>query len=264
MKKLIITGLLTLFTLPAFAQQNYATPEKAASAFAKALTTQDDNAINQVLGDNWRQYLPQREDEPEAVARFLRDWEVGHQIDEQGDTAHLNVGSDGWQLPIPIVKTAKGWRFDMAGGQDEIQTREIGRNELSAIQAIHAYVDAQNDYYQRFQHYAAKLLSSEGQKNGLYWPTGPGEEPSPLGPAYSPTLPDAGYHGYRFRIIADQDRQGFALIAWPVKFAETGIMSFIVDQNDTVYQANLGMQSALKAAEVKAFTRDKPWDAMTQ
>lgn len=264
MKRVMIAGLLALFALPVFAQQNYATPEKAASAFADALQNHDDGALNAVLGENWRQYLPQQEAEPEAVARFLRDWKVGHQIDQQGDTAHLNVGSSGWQLPIPMVKTAQGWHFDMAQAQDEIQTREIGRNELSAIQAMHAYVDAQNDYYQRFQRYAEKLLSSEGQQDGLYWPTAPGEQPSPLGPAYSPNTPESGYHGYRFRIIADQKQQGFALIAWPVKYAVTGIMSFMIDRNDTVYQANLGELSASKAAEVKAFTVDKPWEEIAQ
>jgi hypothetical protein len=264
MKKLMISGWLALFALPAFAQQNFATPEKAATALADAVSTQNDTALNDLLGENWREYLPQQEADPEAVARFLRDWKVGHKIIEQGDTAHLNVGREEWQLPIPMLKTAEGWHFDMAQAEDEIQTREIGRNELSAIQAMHAYVDAQNDYHQRFQVYAQKLLSSDGEKDGLYWPTQAGEDPSPLGPAYSPVEPDAGYHGYRFRIIPDTDKKGFALIAWPVKYGETGIMSFMIDENDKVWQMDGGLLSARKAKAVKAFAPEKPWQEIEQ
>lgn len=264
MKKITIAGLLALFTLPAFAQQHFDTPDKAATALVDALSTHNETAMNDLLGDNWRQYLPPEGADPEAVARFLRDWKVGHKIEESGDIAHLNVGAGEWQLPIPMLKTAEGWHFDMASAEDEIQTREIGRNELSAIQAMHAYVDAQEDYYQRFQVYAAKLLSTEGKKDGLYWPTQPGDEPSPLGPAFSPTMPGMGYHGYRFRILPDTQKEGFALIAWPVKYGETGIMSFMIDQNDKVWQANLGDLSAQKAKEVKTFAPQDPWQEIDQ
>lgn len=264
MKKLLISGWLALFALPAFAQQHFATPDQAATALAEAISTQNDSALNALLGDNWRQYLPQREADPEAVARFLRDWKVSHKVITQGDIAHLNVGHEEWQLPIPMLKTAEGWHFDMAQAEDEIQTREIGRNELSAIQAMHAYVDAQNEYYQHFQVYAEKLLSSEGKKDGLYWPTQPGDEPSPLGPAYSPAAPGVGYHGYHFRILPNKDKQGFALIAWPVKYGETGVMSFMIDQRDTVWQANLGEMSATRAKEVTFFAPEKPWQEINQ
>ncbi|MBB1198758.1 DUF2950 family protein [Enterobacteriaceae bacterium 89] len=264
MKKQIIIGMLACFTLPAFAQQQFASPEKAASALADAMGSQDEQALSQVLGDDWRQYLPAEGADPEAVARFLRDWKVSHHIIEQGNAAHLNVGAENWQLPIPMIKTGAGWHFDMAQGADEIQVREIGRNELSTIQAMHAYVDAQQDYFQRFQHYAKKLISSEGQKDGLYWPTVSGEDPSPLGPAYSPQVPGMGYHGYHFRILPDASKQGFALIAWPVQYGQTGIMSFTVDQNDQVWQANLGENSVDKANAVKRFAPEKPWQEVTQ
>lgn len=264
MKKLIMTGWLALFALPAFAQHYFATPEKASAALVDAVSTQNETALNDLLGDNWQQYLPPEGADPQAVARFLRDWKIGHHIVTEGDTAFLNVGREAWQLPVPLLKTAEGWHFDMAQAAEEIQTREIGRNELSAIQAMHAYVDAQQDYYQRFQTYAHRLLSTAGQKDGLYWPTQPGEEPSPLGPAFSPTEPDAGYHGYHFRIIPDSDAHGFALIAWPVKYGETGIMSFMIDGRDRVWQMDGGEQSAEKAQAVKVFTTEKPWQEITQ
>ena len=264
MKKQIIFGMLACLALPAWAQQHYSSSEKAATALADAMSTQNEQSLSEVLGNDWHQYLPPEGADPEAVARFLRDWKVSHHIIEQGDTAHVNVGAENWQLPIPIVKTAEGWHFDMAQAADEIQVREIGLNELSAIQAMHAYVDAQQDYHQQFQHYAQKLISSDGQKDGLFWPTQPGEDPSPLGPAYSPEIPGMGYHGYRFRIIPDTDKQGFALIAWPVNYGKTGIMSFMIDQQDRVWQANLGADSEQKANAVAAFVPEKPWQAITQ
>ncbi len=152
-------------------------------------------------------------------------------------------------------KTSQGWRFDMAAGEEEILTRAIGRNELSAIAAMHAYIDAQQDYYQLNHRWAQKIISSEGKKMGCTWPTSPGETPSPLGPAFSPTEPGAGYHGYRFRIIAGRDDQDAALLAWPVEWGETGVMSFMIDLHDTVYQANLGEESAAKRRPSRALPR---------
>lgn len=268
MRKPLQIALFTLMLSPfaAFAQQQFATPEQAASALADALGQHNDAALTSLLGDNWQQFLPSDGIDPNAVDRFQRDWRVKHVIVQQGNNAWLDVGSEAWRLPIPIVKEAQGWRFDMAAGEDEILTRAIGRNELSAIAAMHAYVDAQQDYYQLNHRWAQKIMSSEGQKDGLYWPTSPGETPSPLGPAFSPTEPGAGYHGYRFRIIADSDNQGVALLAWPVEWGETGVMSFMIDQNDKVYQANLGEESATKAQAITRFApeSDAGWLVVNQ
>lgn len=264
MKKLMMVGALTLLSFQASAQQPFESPDKAATALVDAIAGQDNEKLNKILGEDWQQYMPPEGADPEAVARFLRDWKVSHQIVENGDTAYLNVGTGNWQLPIPISKTEKGWHFDMAQAAEEITTREIGRNELSAIQALHAYVDAQDEYFQHFATYAQKIVSSDGKKDGLYWPTQPGEVPSPLGPAYSPTVPEMGYHGYRFRIIPTADKNGFAMIAWPVKYGETGIMSFMIDQNDKVYQADRGEQSTQKANEVIVFSPDKTWQEINQ
>ncbi|MBX9000768.1 DUF2950 domain-containing protein [Klebsiella aerogenes] len=268
MRKPLQIALLTLMLSPlaAFAQQPFPTPEKAASALADALNHRDKAALNNLLGDNWQQFLPTDGIDPNAVDRFQRDWQVKHVIVQQGNSAWLDVGSEAWRLPIPIVKDEQGWRFDMAAGEDEILTRAIGRNELSAIAAMHAYVDAQQDYYQMNHRWAQKIISSEGKKDGLYWPTSPGETPSPLGPAFSPTEPGAGYHGYRFRIIADNDNQGVALLAWPVEWGETGVMRFMIDQNDQVWQANLGEESATKAQAITHFAPDSAagWQPINQ
>lgn len=269
-----VLPLLLLPTL-ALAQQSFRTPEEAANAFALAITQQDDVALTELLGNDWRDVLPPEGVDSEAVARFTRDWKVSHRIVQKDNVAHLNVGSESWQLPLPIVKAENGWRFDMKGAADEILTRAIGRNELSAIQAMHAYVDAQHSFYQMNQEYAQKFVSSDGKKDGLYWPAGPGEAPSPLGPSFSPVQPGMGYHGYHFRIITAQGKHaeegeknylqdgkmvgGFALIAWPVEYGKTGIATFIVNHQDNVWQTDFGNETDAKAKAITRFDPASDW-----
>ena len=263
MKKILLSTLLLSLPLMSYAQQLFSSPDEAASAFATAVADQNEAQLAAVLGDDWRQFLPQREVDPEAIARFNRDWAVKHEVVEQENVAHLNVGDAGWQLPIPIVNIAGGWHFDMPAAQEEILTRAIGRNELSAIGAMHAYVDAQESYYALTTQYAQKIVSSEGKKDGLYWPVKPGEAPSPLGPAFSPKEPGQGYHGYHFRILPDS-KSGFAMIAWPVSYGETGVMSFMINGDDRVWQANLGETSAEEAKALSAFNPDDRWQLVAQ
>ncbi|EOV9626492.1 DUF2950 family protein [Cronobacter sakazakii] len=243
----------------AFAQAQFSTPDKAADALTQAISTHDEAALNHLLGDDWREILPPEGADPEEVSRFLRDWKVNHHIVLQGDTAHLQVGAQDWQLPVPLVKHAQGWQFDMQGAAEEILTRTIGRNELAAIAALHAGVDAQQSYYALNQRYAEKIISSEGKKDGLYWPVKPGEAPSPLGPAFSQQRQDMGYHGYHFRLLPTHDN-GFAMLAWPVSYGETGVMSFIVKQDDRVLQANLGTDTAQRVSVIDPAHLDNAWE----
>lgn len=251
----------TLLLLPglALSQQHFASPDMAASALVDAVSTQNGPALNQLLGEDWQNFLPENKEDPEAIARFLRDWHVHHHVIVEGKIAHLNVGSEDWQLPLPIYKSDKGWHFDTVKAAEEIQTREIGRNELDTIQSMHAFVDAQQAYYQINHTWARKLISSHGEKDGLYWPVKSGETPSPLGPFFSPVTPDTGYHGYLFRIINNNDPSGIALIAWPVAWGRTGVMSFIVNLQDQIYQANLGPETPARVDTVTTFTSTLPW-----
>ena len=144
MKNKLLCGMVVfMMSASAMAQQSFSTPEQATDALASAISEQNESAMSNLLGENWRDFLPPEGVDPDAVARFLRDWKVRHNTVVEGNTAHLAVGDSGWQLPIPVVKTASGWQFDMKEGAEEILTREIGRNELAAIEALHAYVDAQ-------------------------------------------------------------------------------------------------------------------------
>ncbi|ASV54116.1 hypothetical protein LJPFL01_0753 [Lelliottia jeotgali] len=262
MKKKLLSGMMLLmvstFTL---AQQSFTNPDEATSALAKAINAQNEGEMKNLLGDDWRDFLPPEGVDPDAVDRFLRDWKVSHRTVVEGDIAHLNVGDSDWQLPIPAMKRASGWQFDMQKASEEILTREIGRNELAAIEALHAYVDAQESYFALNHQYAKKVISSEGKKDGLYWPAVPGEAPSPLGPAFSPQVPGTGYHGYQFRILPDSNN-GFAMIAWPVSYGQTGVMSFMVNGEDQVYQTDLGSESQKKAQEIKTYHPDKGWQAV--
>ncbi|HAS1785135.1 TPA: DUF2950 domain-containing protein [Enterobacter cloacae] len=262
MKKNLVCGMvLFMMSAAAMAQQSFSTPAQATDALAHAISEQNETAMNNLLGENWRDFLPPDGVDPDAVDRFLRDWKVRHNTVIDGNTAHLVVGNNDWQLPIPVVKTAAGWQFDIKEGAEEILTREIGRNELAAIEALHAYVDAQQRYFAMNQKYAQKIVSSEGKKDGLYWPVSPGEAPSPLGPAFSPKEPGAGYHGYRFRILTDE--KGFAMVAWPVSYGQTGVMSFVINQDDKVYQADLGNDSEQNAQALTTYNPDKNWQPVT-
>ncbi len=192
--------------------------EAAMLAFGDAVATSDDAALGTLLGADYRRLIPPVG--ADARYRFLSAWSVSHKILPEGaDRALVAVGDDGWTLPVPLVKSAQGWYFNVPEGVDEMRVRRIGRNELAVIQTMLAVCDAQREYAS-VDHdgdgvlvYAGKLSSSPGKRDGLYWPTGGGEPPSPLGPAFlavgkGNTTQD-GYYGYRYRIV-DGTRTGGA------------------------------------------------------
>ena len=140
MKSKLLSGIaLFMLSAAAMAQQSFSTPDQATDALASAISEQNESAMNTLLGENWRDFLPPEGVDPDAVDRFLRDWKVRHNTVVDGNKAHLVVGDSDWQLPIPVIKSASGWQFDIKEGAEEILTREIGRNELAAIEALHAY-----------------------------------------------------------------------------------------------------------------------------
>ncbi len=224
--------------------------------------------------------------------RFVRAYGEANKIAREGDAkAILMLGKDEWPSPIPIVKGEDGWRFDAKQGREEILNRRIGRNELSAMQAMLAYVDAQREYYLRnprgdkLLHYAQKFDSAPGKRDGLFFPTKAGEAPSPLGPMFASAkaegytkdgdgLPDP-YHGYRYRILKRQGPDapggaydyvaqgrmigGFGLIAWPAAYGSSGVMTFIVNHEGVVYEKDLGPGTAAAVGKVTRFNPDKTW-----
>jgi hypothetical protein len=195
-------------------QTRFPSADAAAEAFVDAIARSDGDTVRAILGADYRKVLPLDDVSADDKLEFLAAWAQGHRVVAQGDNvAVLEVGKTQWTLPIPMVKGAGGWAFDTRAGADELMTRRIGRNELAAMEAVLAYFDAQKEYARKERQpglgrvYAQKFFSTPGKKEGLYWPTAPGEEPSPLGPACSAsTNPDGAFHGDYFRILTGQGR----------------------------------------------------------
>jgi hypothetical protein len=286
----LLSGTAGTGAFAADVQKSFGSPEEAAKALVTAVTSGDVKAMRDILGIG-SEGLVQSGD---AVAdrtgreRFVRAYGEANRIDRQGDAkAVLMVGKDEWPLPIPIVKAGAGWRFDTRAGKEEILNRRIGRNELSAMKAVLAYVDAQREYYLRnpqgdkLLHYAQKFTSAPGKRDGLYFKTQAGEKPSPLGPLYASakaegyTKGDDAYHGYHYRIIRGQGANapggaydyvaqgrmigGFALVAWPASYGNSGVMTFIVSHDGVVYEKDLGPDTAAAVKKITRFNPDKSW-----
>lgn len=283
----LCTALLFMTAAPwALAQpKQFPSAEAAAAALVDGIARSDDDAVRSVLGAGYRQVLHLDEVSQEDKLNFLTAWAQAHRVVPQGEgKAVLEVGHTHWQLPIPIVKGAGGWSFDTRAGADELVTRRIGRNELAAMEAALAYYDAQKEYALQERVpgqglvYAQKFFSSPGKKDGLHWDSAPGEPPSPLGPAYTVSSADGGYHGYHYRILTSQGKNapggaydyrikgrmnaGFALVAWPVRHGQTGIMSFMVSHDGVVYQKNLGPGGDAVARSMQRFDPDSSWQVV--
>ena len=280
--------------LPAEKQKTFESPEEAAKALVAAASAGDAKALANILGPGSARLVGSGD----AVAdrkgreRFAQAYAEANKVERQGDAkAMLLVGKDEWPLPIPLVKGAEGWRFDTKQAREEILNRRIGRNELSAVQAMLAYVDAQREYYLRnprndkLLHYAQKFDSAPGKRDGLYFQTKTGEKPSPLGPLFASAkaagytkdgdgMPDP-YYGYRYRILKRQGPDapggaydyvvqgrmigGFALVAWPASYGNSGVMTFIVNHDGVVYEKDLGPGTAAAAGKITRFNPDKSW-----
>ncbi|MCX6923004.1 MAG: DUF2950 domain-containing protein, partial [Verrucomicrobia bacterium] len=215
-------------------------------------------------------------------------------VHESDTKCVLEVGDNSWPFPVPIVKRSGRWFFDTEAGKDEILNRHIGKNELATLQSVRAYVEAQREYASKDRdgdevlEYAQKFTSTPGTKDGLYWPPDLDGEISPLGPLVAHAqnqgymvkskAQDAApepFNGYYFKILTRQGKHapggkydyiingnmigGFALVAWPVEYAETGIMTFIVNQQGRVYQKDLGPKTTRTAASIKSYDPDRTW-----
>lgn len=273
----IATGTSSAAAAPAV----FPTPLAAAEALVDGVARHDEAVIRATLGSDYARYLP-RDATDEEITTFLEAWAKSHRIVAAGaDKAWLEVGTHGWTVPIPLVRSASGWQFDVTAAKDEIVTRRIGRNELAAIEVALAYTDAQEEYAEQdrngdgVKEYAARLLSSPGRRDGLYWPTLPGEAASPMGPIAATAKPGAAFHGYGYRILTGQGKDapggsrsylengrltgGYAMVAWPAKYGDSGVMTFIVNQEGIVYQKDLGPRTAALARAMTVYNPDPTW-----
>lgn len=263
------------------AQRHFPSPQEAADALVDSLARSDDAELRALLGPNSGELLPINELSAEDRYDFLAAWAKGNRVVADSRSRARLVLSDGWSLPIPMVRGANGWSFDARAGRQEMLTRRIGRNELAVIESMQAFVEAQKEFATLNRQgdgtkvFAQRILSSPGQRDGLYWTTAPGQPQSPLGPLFEGKNVQGGYHGYHFRILKAQGpaaaggakayvrdgrmTEGFALVGWPVRFGETGVMTFIVNQDGQVFQRSLGPDTAAIAGAMMRFNPDAAW-----
>jgi DUF2950 family protein len=272
-------------------QHSFATPEAALKALVEALGAAEPAAIADLFGSEHLNAL--LGDDPVAARADLHNLheaakDVAALRPDGADRFTVVIGRVAWPLPIPLVHEPDGWRFDTMAGVDEIADRRVGRDELAAIAVLRAYVDAQHAYASESRggdgvlEYAQRLVSTGGRRDGLYWPTVAGETPSPFGPFVA----DAGaslagkaagdpYRGYYFRILTRQGPQapggaydyvnnghmvaGFALLAWPAEYGDTGVMSFLVGPDGIVLESDLGPETAARAGAMVAYDPDPSW-----
>ena len=291
MRAALLAFALVACAATAAAQEAFKSPADAAAALSGAAKSGNMAQLRQIFGPGGAAILSSGDEVADSSEReaFAKAYDAKNRIAQEGDDkAFLTIGDQQVPFPIPIVKRKNGsWVFDVRAGREEILARRVGRNELAAIQAMLAYVDAQGDYADMsgkpggLRPYAQRFVSSAGKKDGLYWPASPGEPQSPLGELFAEASAEgysAGgspYHGYRFHILTAQGPAapggamnyivngqmvgGFALIAWPAEYGNTGVMTFMVNHDGVIYERDLGPPTASVAARAKIFNPDEKW-----
>jgi hypothetical protein len=282
--------LVVAMASAASAQQSFKTVEQAADALVSAARAGDPKGLLAVLGRDGAEIVSSGDAVADAATRqqFVAAYDAKHELAMEGaDKAVLIIGRDDWPFPIPLVRRDGAWQFDTAAGREEILYRRIGRNELSTIQTCLAYVDAQNEYAEKGIAgngvHAQRIVSRPGNKDGLYWPAQTGADESPLGElaaaaaaaGYRAGQQPMPYHGYYYRILTRQGANapggaldyvvggkmigGFALVAYPAEYGNSGVMTFLVNHRGIVYEKDLGPRTGAIAARMSAFNPDRTW-----
>jgi len=269
--------------------ESFSSPELAAEALVKAATDKHNASILKILGPSAKDVLFTSDQVADERARdaFVRKAKEKLLITGDPKTPSrkvIEIGKDRWPFPIPIVRVSGKWRFDVEEGKQEILLRRVGNNELTVIDVCRGYVEAQNEYFNQnpgARQYAPKVISSPGQRDGLYWPSTTAVGESPIGEAIAKAIAEGytrrgdPYHGYYFKVLTAQGThasggamdyfdkgkmtRGFALIAWPSDYHSTGVMTFIVDRGGIVYQKDLGANTSKIASTVTAYDPDETW-----
>lgn len=292
---LLFSSLLS--AAPATTHMGFSSPEEALKVLISTVENGDAKKLLQILGDEAKPILRSGDSvqDQETRKRFMEAYQDGYKFVQAGDSQYIiELGKVGWKFPIPLVKENNQWYFDTEAGIKEIFNRRIARNEISTLQAVLSYIQAQRQYYaanpqkELIQCYAQKFVSTPGKQDGLYYKVNNGEKLSPLGEfiasvpgaseyekAKNDTAGPLAYQGYYYRILTQQGPDapggandymmdgkmlvGHALIAWPAQYGNTGIMTFITNQDGIVYQQDLGPNTEAAVAKITAFNPDKNW-----
>jgi hypothetical protein len=293
---LVLFGLGPIHAATEWPGPSYGSPAQALATLVAAIRSGGSAEIETALGSDSKDLVSSGDPvaDKEAQDRFIAAFDEKHAVIRKSNIqAVVLLGKASWLFPLPIVKTRQVWHFDAAAGREEVLDRRIGRNELNAIELCRTYVEAQDAYAadprpdRARPDYAQRLLSSPGSRDGLYWPAAQGETQSPLGPLVASARAEgypAGdqdqaarlpYHGYFFKILTRQGKAarggahdyivadhmigGFALVAFPARYGDSGIMSFIVNHDGVVFQKDLGPDSLAIAGAMTEFDPAKGW-----
>lgn len=275
-------------------QKTFATPEQAGEALAAAWNRGSKANLLKIFGPSGAKLVSSGDDiaDKEAEERLATEYGTLHRIEMVGgQKATLVIGKEEFPFPIPIVKEANVWRFDTRAGTEEILNRRVGRNELNAIEVCRAYVESQREYASAdrlgngLHEYAQKIASDRDKHNGLYWRAAQSEEESPLGPLVASAASEgysaarsnmlSPYHGYYYKILTRQGDSapggasdyivnghmtgGFGLVAFPAKYGDSGIMTFVVNHDGIVFEKNLGPYTTRLAQQMTAYNPDQTW-----
>jgi len=271
--------------------KNFKSPEEAVKALIDATKGNDTKELMAIFGPAGKELIFSGDEVADQVGRdrFVKAYEMMSKVvSEDEKKAILHVGNRDWPFPIPIVKESESWFFNTKAGKQEILNRRIGRNELNAIQVCLAYVDAQREYALRSRdkggllEYAKRFVSKKGEKDGLYWEAKEGEEQSPLGPLAAKAAKEgyglkksSPFHGYYYKILKTQGENapggvydyvvngkmigGFALVAYPAEYGNSGVMTFTVNHEGVVCQKDLGKETEKMISAMKKYDPDKTW-----
>jgi hypothetical protein len=298
LRHLLIAALLLFVAMgdsesATVAQKTFASAEEAVKAAVAAARSDNDKEMLAIFGTQAKEVLFSGDAVADKQRRgeFLAAYDEKNRLVTEGENTILIVGKQDWPFPIPLVKKGQSWIFDTNKGKEEILNRRIGENELFTIQVMLAIVDAQREYAIKDRNrdglleYAQKFPSDPGKKNGLYWEAKQGEPQSPLGPIMTrarsegykgkPSTTPSPYHGYYYRILTAQGKNapggaysylwrgkmigGFAVVAYPAEYGNSGVMTFIVNHDGKVFQKNLGPNTASIARSMKEYDPDSTW-----
>ncbi len=275
-------------------EKTFASPGDAVLAVYNAAKSNDTQAMDAIFGSNAKAILNTGDPvaDKNMLANFIRRYDQMHRVVIEPDgTVTLYVGAENWPMPIPIVKNSGGqWYFDTEAGIKEILFRRVGTNENDAIETLNTLVEAQREYASqphdgsKTKSYALKFISTEGKQDGLYWKTDESQPPSPIGPQIVDASTEGyniqqgkatPFHGYYFRMLTKQGAaakggardyvvngqltRGFAFVAYPAEYRNSGVMTFIVNQDGVVYEKDLGPDTAKLGADMTDYNPDSTW-----
>ena len=270
-------------------QKSFASPEEAVNALVAAVKADGKKEMLAIFGTGGKELISSGDEVADKTGRekFLKAYDKTNKLEKVSDSKMiLHIGKDDWSLPIPVGKKGNTWVFDTKAGKEEILNRRIGRNELNVIEVLHAYIDAQCEYASKDRNgdgvmqFASTIISTEGKKDGLYWGAQEGEEMSPLGPFFAQASSEgyanlSPFHGYYYKILKGQGKYatggaydyvvkgkmilGYALVAHPAQYGNSGIMTFIVNQAGVIFEKDLGKNTVSIEKAMKTFNPDKTW-----